>query len=44
LEELIKFCEQRNLVDVATGLKKDLKQLVAPAAKGSNPDLQNKEN
>ena len=31
LEELIKFCEAKNLTDVATGLKKDLKQLTAVA-------------
>ena len=28
LEELIKFCEAKNLKDMATGLKKDLKGLV----------------
>jgi len=27
IEELIKFCEQKNLVDIASGLKKDLKAL-----------------
>ena len=29
LEELIKFCESKNLKDMASGLKKDLKAITA---------------
>ena len=32
LEELIKFCETKNLTDVAAGLKKDLKAMSQPAS------------
>jgi hypothetical protein len=47
LEELIKFCESKNLIEVVVGLKKDLKTLTAPPTGTKSPkNIQehNKEN